>query len=329
MSSTVRNLVGVVVGLAIVIPLVLLMFISPASKGTPHDLPIGVVGPQSAAESVDAMLDERQSGAFDVEAFADVDALRTAAENREVYGGFVLGGTPQTLIATGASPAVATMVTQIGAGVAAQSGAAPTVVDVAPAADDDPRGAGFGSMVMPVFMAGAALGAAAALVGRRRRIIAAVLPVGAALVAASAIGVATWIGVLSGGFALEWLALAAGILAIAAPVSGLVSLTGVRGIGVAALLFMLVGMPLAGIAAPPEFLPWIWGDLGQLLPLGATGTALRSAAFFDGAGAVAAWVVLAGWIVAGYLLLGVSRRRSHAAEHGTEQTVQTPELTPV
>ncbi|MGO3327792.1 ABC transporter permease [Gordonia sp. (in: high G+C Gram-positive bacteria)] len=325
MSSTVRTLVGVVVGLAIVIPLVLLMFISPASKGSPRDLPIGVVGPQSAAESVDGMLKERQPGAFEVEAYANAEALRSAAENRDVYGGFVVGPSSQTVIATGASPAVATMLVEIGAGVAAQSGATQTVLDIAPAADGDPRGAGFGSMVMPVFMAGAALGAAAALVGRRRRVIAAVLPIGAAAVSASAIGVATWIGVLSGDFALEWLALAAGILAIAAPVSGLVSVMGAKGIGVAALLFMLIGMPLAGVSAPPEFLPGIWGGLGQLLPLGATGTALRSAAFFDGAGSLNAAIVLACWIAVGYLFLTVSRRRTPAVE----ESVDAPELTPV
>ncbi|GEE02245.1 hypothetical protein nbrc107696_26910 [Gordonia spumicola] len=167
---------------------------------------------------------------------------------------------------------------------------------------------------MPVFMAGVALGASAALVGRRRRVIAWALPVGAAAVAAASIGVAMAFGVLGGGFWLQWLALGAGILAIAAPVAGLVRVVGPAGIGVVALLFMLVGMPLAGISSPSEYLPSIWGDVGQLLPLGATGTALRSAAFFDGAGAAAAFAVLAGWIVVGYGLLTVPKRSPEPAE---------------
>ncbi|MDR2280650.1 MAG: ABC transporter permease [Gordonia sp. (in: high G+C Gram-positive bacteria)] len=309
MSATVRKLGAVVLGLSIVIPLVLLMFIGPASRGTPHDVPIGVVGPSVAVERVSAALEQQQPGAFEVRGFETSDDLQGAARNREVYGGFVLGAQPHTVVATGGSPSVATMLTQIGTGLAAQSGgpAAP-VVDVAPATADDVRGAGFGSMVMPVFMAGVALGATAALVGRRRRVILWALPVGAAAVAAASIGVAMAVGVLAGGFGMQWLALAAGILAIAAPVAGLVRVVGSPGIGGAALLFMLVGMPLAGISAPPEFLPSIWATVGQLLPLGATGTALRSAAFFDGASSAAAFGVLAAWIVIGYLLLSVPKK---------------------
>ncbi|GAA4660347.1 ABC transporter permease [Gordonia humi] len=327
MSATTRKLAGVIVGLAIVIPLILLLFISPASKGTPHDLPIGVVGPQTVADQVARTLDQREPGAFDVWAFDSVDALTDAASNRDVYGGFVVGPEPQTVIATGASPAVATTLTQIGAGMSAQAGANAAVVDVAPPTDGDPRGAGFGSMVMPVFMAGAALGAASALVGRRRRVIAAVLPIGALAVAATAIGVATAVGVVAGSFVLEWIALAAGILAIAAPVAGVVALVGTPGIGIAALLFMLVGMPLAGISAPPEFLPWIWGDLGQLLPLGATGTAIRGAAFFDGAGSLAAYLVLAVWVAIGYLLL--LPKRATAPETDVDLDEHAEVLAPV
>ncbi|MFT3714804.1 MAG: hypothetical protein QM774_02330 [Gordonia sp. (in: high G+C Gram-positive bacteria)] len=106
--------------------------------------------------------------------------------------------------------------------------------------------------------------------------------------------------------------------------------TGMAGMGVAALVFMLIGMPLAGIASPPQFLPGIWGHLGQWLPLGATGTALRSAAFFGhgsliGAGAGLAFVALAVWIVIGYLLLGgaVLKRRRLVEEvvHPVDETV--------
>lgn len=308
MSSTVRRLIGIGIALTIGIPLVVLMFITPAAKGNPHDLPIGVVGSEQVVDRVGAVLDDRQPGGFDVTGFATAADLRRAITDRDVYGGFVVGSQPQTLIATGASPSVATMLTQIGDGVAASSGATPTTVDIAPPTDGDPRGTGFASMLMPVFLAGAAIGAVSALVGRRRRVVAAALPVGAAAVAASTIGVATWVGVLSGTVVLEWLALALGILAIAAPIAGLVRVFGPPGIGIAALVFMLVGMPLAGVSAPREFLPWLWGDLGQLLPLGAAGTASRSAAFFDGAGSAVAYVVLVVWATLGFVLLALHRR---------------------
>ena len=298
-----RKVAALLLGLALVIPLILLMFIGPASRGEPHDLPIGVAGPEPAAQQVAAGLDDKQPGAFEVTAYPDQQALEQAAEDREVYGGFVLGPQPATVIASGAGPAVSTMLTQIGTQV---GGPQAKVVDVAAPAPDDPRGAGFGSMVMPVFMAGAALGIALTQMVRRAAPIAVLLPVGAFLIGATTVGVATWIGVLSGGFWLPWLALSVGILAISAAIAGLVSLVGLAGMGVAVVLFMLIGMPLAGISSPPEFLPGIWGHVGQWLPLGATGTALRSATFFGGAGSAAAYAALGLWIAIGYLLLGAS-----------------------
>ena len=345
-----RRVGGLFVGLAIGIPLVLLMFIAPASRGTPHDLPIGVAGSDAQVELLKTKLDGTAPGAFRVERFDSQDALEAATGDREIYGGFAISGDrpPQvtTVIASGGGAAPAALLTQVGtqvaAGLAAGAGAAPgaapgtpgaqppagpvagsaqapspVLVDVAPPARDDPRGAGFGAVVMPVFLAGAILGIALTQLARRAKLIAALLPVGAMLVGATAVGAAMAVGVLPGGFWAQWLAMSAGILAIGAAVAGIVSLVGIAGMGIAVLVFMLAGMPLAGVGAPPEYLPWNWGRVGQGLPLGATGTALRSAAFFaDGAlvgpGAGAAYAVLAGWIVIGYALLAASvvkRRR--------------------
>ncbi|QKT07187.1 ABC transporter permease [Gordonia sp. X0973] len=332
----VRKVVGLIVGAAIAIPLILLMFIGPASRGAPHDLPIGVVGPPAAADQVGQALAQRQPGAFEVRSYASQAELENAARHREVYGGFVLGPAPTTVIASGAGPAPAQLLTQIGTQIAARPGApgttaaAPRVVDVAPLAADDARGAGFGSMVMPVFMAGAILGVAIPQLTRRARATAALLPIGAAAVAATCVGAAMAVGVLPGGFWSQWLALGAGILAIASVTAGLVTLIGVGGMGIAAALFLLVGMPLAGIGAPPEFLPGIWGAVGQWLPLGATGTALRGAAYFAdgdvvGAGTGRAFTALVIWIVVGYVLLGlaVARRRRVVAEVVEAETSET------
>lgn len=318
-AISVRKALGLIVGLSLLIPLVLLMFIGPASRSAPHELAIGVAGPAPAVAQVEQVLQQRQPGAFDVQAYDDAAALEQATRDREVYGGLALGPQPVTVLATGASPAVAGTISGLAAAVGQQHPGAPTptVVDVAPPADADPRGAGFGAMVMPIFLAGAVLGIALTQLLGRARFIAVALPIGAALVGATCIGAAMWAGVLPGGFWAQWLAMAAGIYAVSAAIAGLVSLVGMAGMGIAALLFMLIGMPLAGIAAPPEYLPSIWGHVGQALPLGASGTALRSAAFFGdgrlvGIGGGCALLVLLAWVVVGYALLGGSvlkRRR--------------------
>jgi hypothetical protein len=76
----------------------------------------------------------------------DAAAARAAICGREVYGAFV--AMPDGLelqVASAASPIVAELLERA---VERPAGRAPPVVDVAPAASRDPRGAAFGSLVL-------------------------------------------------------------------------------------------------------------------------------------------------------------------------------------
>jgi hypothetical protein len=87
---------------------------------------------------------------------------------------------------------------------------------------------------------------------------------------------------------------------------------GAAGVGVGALLLVIVGNPLSGIATSPRLLPGPWGEFGQWLPTGAGGTLVRTAAYFPEASvAFPVWVLL-GWAVlgAGAVLIGQHRGRS-------------------
>ena len=108
--------------------------------------------------------------------------------------------------------------------------------------------------------------------------------------------------------------MAAGLLFIL----GLGSLFGKAGLALGGVLALLVGNPLSGLSSAPELLPTGWGQLGQLLPQGATATLLRSAAAFDGAGAGTALAVLACWALAGTALVVVAALRR--PEPGAEVT---------
>ena len=81
------------------------------------------------------------------------------------------------------------------------------------------------------------------------------------------------------------------------------------GLGLGAATMLLLGNPLSGLTSAPELLPSGWGTLGQLLPPGATGTALRSVAFFDGAGSGTALLVLTAWLGVDLVLCLVPTRR--------------------
>jgi hypothetical protein len=161
---------------------------------------------------------------------------------------------------------------------------------------------------LPLVLAGIAGAAALGLRvnGRGRRFAAAL---GLAVVAGAAITAVLqpWLGVLEGSYLANAGVVALGIAAVAFPVLGLFALLGPAGLGLGAAVMMLLGNPLSGAATAPEMLPHGLGAFGQLLPPGATGTLLRSVAFFDGAAAGGPLTVLVSWTVVGALLMLLGR----------------------
>jgi hypothetical protein len=124
-----------------------------------------------------------------------------------------------------------------------------------------------------------------------------------------------WLGSLEGSYWANAGVLALAIAASATVLLGLQRLLGYAGLGLGAAVLLLLGNPLSGLNGAPELLPQGWGELGQLLPPGAAGTALRSAAFFDGAGAGQALVVLGCWLGVG-IVLSLLPRFGRRADEG-------------
>ena len=75
------------------------------------------------------------------------------------------------------------------------------------------------------------------------------------------------------------------------------------------LFVFFVGFSFSRTTPAWQLVPTPWGQLAQYLPVSATNTALRSVAFFDGAGATAPLTVLAMWTVAGLGLFLVVHRK--------------------
>src|SRR4051794_11594614 len=304
---------GVVAVLAVVIAIVAIAFALPAARSKPHDVPIGAAGPQAASGQVADILDQNAPGAFDITYYPGEAALRDAIRNRDVYGGISFGPDGRTLlIATGASPTVAQLLNQVGAGIAQHAGVALETEDMAPPTAQDPRGAGLAASALPITLAGLLPAVALVLVLRREvwtRFAAAVVFAGlaGATIAAllrfvlGSIDANLW-GVAGG--------LALGALASGLSMLGLGSLFGRTGLAIGALLALLLGNPLSGLTSAPELLPSGWGALGQWLPQGANATLLRSTAFFGGSGATMAIVVLAGWATVGAALIVIAAIRT-------------------
>ncbi|MBP2350598.1 hypothetical protein JOF29_001681 [Kribbella aluminosa] len=128
-----------------------------------------------------------------------------------------------------------------------------------------------------------------------------------------------WLGSFEGSYLGNAGVIALSIAAISLTLLGLEWLLGTAGLALGGAVMMLLGNPLSGMTSAPEMLPSGWGTLGQLLPPGAAGTALRSVSFFDGAGIGRPLVVLGCWLLAGLLFCGLGtlrgRRRAVPARH--------------
>ena len=302
--------------LGLLVALVLTLFAWPASRLEPRDLPVGVAGPAASVQAIEHQLSARD-GAFEVHRYGDEAAARRAVEDRRVYGAFVATPAgPEVLTATGASPMVAQLLAQVAQGGHGSADGKARVVDLAPAAQDDPRGSGLSSTVLPLMLAGVLIGMVASMLapGLRRR--AALVAVGSVVAGLAAVGVAQgWLGVVEHDWAANWAVLSLTVLSVASLVAGLHALLGQVGIAVGSLTMILLGNPFSAASSAPEMLPHPVGFIGQLMPPGASVNALRSTAFFDGAGAGAHLAVLATWVGIGAaaLLVAAARRRRATA----------------
>ncbi|MFI5506684.1 ABC transporter permease [Mycobacterium sp. NPDC051804] len=300
---------GIVVALTVALAIIAIAFALPAARTAPHDVPIGIAGPQAASGQISAALEKQAPGAFAITYYPGEAALRDAIHNRDVYGGIAFGPDGQRLlIATGGSPMVAQLLTQIGNGIAQQAGVPIHTEDLAPPTTDDPRGVGLAASALPITLAG--LLPAIALLSMLKREVWTRFTATVVFSGVAGVSVAALLKYVFGSVDANFWGVAAGlslgVMAMALFILGLGSLFGRVGLALGALLALLLGNPLSGLNSAPEMLPAGWGQLGQWLPQGANATLLRSTAFFEGAGGALPIVVLTCWSLLGVALVVVA-----------------------
>ena len=293
------------VAFAIIVAVALAAFTWPAARLEPRDLPVGVVARAPDAAALGQRLSER-GDAFEVHRYADEADARAAIEARDVYGALVVSGGETTLLtASAASPVVAELLED-----AFASRSPVHVIDVVPADPEDPRGVALNSLLLPVTLVSVIVGAICVAVARSGFVRAAALVTASLVAGLVAVGVVQgWLGVVPGEWWMNGGAIALLVLAIGAPVAGLMALLGRRGLPLAAAVLVFCGNPWSGIATAPELLPGWVGFTGQLLPPGAGGSLLRAAAFFDGGYGPPLTVLLA-WAVLGLAALWAATLRT-------------------
>ncbi|WP_218013645.1 hypothetical protein [Georgenia sp. 311] len=311
------KMLGLTAGLGIVLVLLLAVFIMPALKSGPTDLPLGVVATDATATSIEETLTASAPGSFDLERFDSADALTEAVRGREVAGGFVVDGAGvEAVVASAGSTAISSTISATAEMLAAASSTGTTVTDVVPLPDTDPTGIGIGGLAFPLVFGGIVPAVAFRTIFPRNN--------GwklAGILTFSVVGglvVATVLRFVFGSIDTSFWpvtgAMALGIASLAMPLAGLQEALGSKGFTLSAMVMMFLGNPLAGIATTSAWLPPVLGTFGQLLPPGAAGTLVRSAAYFDGAGGLTAALTLVTWFVLGLVVHTVGvRRKARAA----------------
>ncbi|QEW04440.1 ABC transporter permease [Microbacterium lushaniae] len=311
-------LVGLTAGLGVILAVLLMLFIMPSLKSGAHNLPIGLAGPSSAVTQVEEDLDAAAPGAYTTQAFASEAALRDAVLDRDVVGGIVVkeGGVDEggvhALVAGAGSTAISATISGTAQSLAQKAGTTAEIEDVVPLPESDPTGVGIGGLAFPLVFGGIVPAVAFRKVFSRNLGwavggILAFAAVGGIVVAAVLMFL---FGSITTAFWPVAAAMALGIAGLALPLAGLQEVFGGKGFTIGAMIMMFVGNPLAGIATGGAWLPAGLGAVGQILPPGAAGTLVRSAAYFGGAGGMTAGLTLAAWVAAGAILLAIGARRT-------------------
>ncbi|HEY4226120.1 MAG TPA: ABC transporter permease [Pseudolysinimonas sp.] len=338
-----RRAIGVSVGLAAVIVVVVLAFIWPNVTASAKNVPIVVAGPSATTAPLVSQLTTATDGAFAIDTVATrADAVKLIKE-RKAYGAIVVEGTaPEVLTASAANAAISQSLgtlatqlqTQLQAGADAQAAAAgitaPTitvkVTDVVPLASTDPRGIGITSAAFPLVLGGmiGGVGLTLSIRGAARRLLGVTVYAVVGGLALSAI-LGSWLGLVLGNYFVLAGAFALAIAGISATIVGAAAVIGSAGLAVGPVLFLLFANPISSAATPKEFLTGPWGDIGQWFPPGAGVTLLRDISYFPDANATFPWLVLVGWTVLGYLLGALGHFRNRNAALVSEDRVEEEE----
>ncbi len=280
----------------------------------PRKISIAVVAPAGApagtADQVVAQLNALPGRPVQARAAESSSAGRALLENRSVYGVLDLAASgPDTLmVTTAAGAAVSTALETIVTTVDRQQNRTVTVVDTIPAGRGDARGLSAFYLVVGWVVGGYLVAALLAMAGgarpaNRNR---AVIRLGALAVYAIASGFGgaliaeTILSALSGHFLPLGVFGTLLVFAVGAFTMALQVLFGTMGIGVAILLFVVLGNPSAGGAYPSVLLPPFWATIGRWLPPGAGTDAVRSIVYFP-----AASIAVSVWLLVAYAVVGL------------------------
>ena len=314
-----------VTGLAVAIAFVTVFFAA-LHHPAPHGLPVTVVGPQQSVTAVEQALDHQLPGGFRFTAYPDAASAVHAVGTRDLYGALDLSrpGAAHITLAGANGAGVTQTLTTAFTGAAQHLGVPVTVTDAVPLPSGDSRGLAvfyyvFGLALSSFLFAMAFHQSAsgASLIVRVTVPLLFAVVIGALLTVVADIGFDALTG-----HPWKVAALSAAIsYGVATATIALTRIFYGLGIGLAGLLFIVIGNATGGGALNWHYLPGGWRWISQMLPTGAGVSGLLDVQYFDSRHLGPLLLTLAAWIAGSLLLLIVLPvlrldmvHRRHAAE---------------
>lgn len=341
MRSTWRFILSLVVILTAILAIMMAAFALPAVHSGIHQVPIGVIARDDA--TYQKLNDSLQEKGFKVKRYTTTQETVKAIQDRKAYGAFFVdtSGDITMYKATAASATVAQLLTDVSKAILVQEKStvqtkltqlmakttnlvqlkaliqkSETIavkqvktIEVKSFPKADEKGSGLAAGALPIALGGwiGTVAISQIIKGKRQKFIAVIgfaIIGGLGLTAMIQFG----IGTFDGNYLLTSLGAMLGIMATSFFVLGILEVLGMPGLGIAAIVLILLGNPLSGLVSAPELLPAGWGALGQLLPPGATGTILRNIAFFDGHAITQPLIILFAYVGFGMVLFRLGNK---------------------
>ncbi|MEV0189269.1 ABC transporter permease [Kitasatospora purpeofusca] len=290
----------------------------------PHELSIAVVAPPQVAPKFVQGLESVPDQAVKAVTAPDAETATQQIKDQKVYAALVVDPASTEdvlLVANARGPSAARAAESIVTGLEKTQGRTVKVEDVVPLAKGDANGLSSFYLVigwcvggyLVASILGVSAGAKPANTNRALIRLGTLALYSVAAGIGGAIIVKSVLDALPGPF---WSMSAVGALvvfAVGAFTMALQCLFDIIGIGVAVLLFVVLGNPSAGGVFPPPLMPAFWRAIGAWFPNGAGTDATRSIAYFDGTALTRPLLVLLAWALAGIAVTfaAVLRRPSH------------------
>ncbi|MET9396553.1 ABC transporter permease [Kitasatospora sp. NPDC002965] len=291
---------------------------------TPHELSIAVVAPPQVAPKLVEGLESVPDEAVKAVTAPDAATATEQLKDQKIYAALVVNPASTEdvlLVANARGPSAARAAESIVTGLEKSQGRTVKVEDVVPLAKGDANGLSSFYLVigwcvggyLVASILGVSAGAKPANANRAVIRLGTLALYSVAAGIGGAIIVQSVLDALPGSF---WGLSAVGALvvfSVGAVTMALQCLFDIIGIGIAVLLFVVLGNPSAGGVFPPPMMPTFWRAIGAWFPNGAGTDAARSIAYFGGSGLAVPLVVLLVWAAVGVAVTfaAVLRRPGH------------------